>query len=212
MPRAKRHYSPGYIWHVTHRCHNREFLLKFQRDRARWRHWLFVARRRYGLSVLTYIVTSNHIHLLVRDAGKSCIARSMQLVAGRVAQEYNTRKSRRGAFWEDRYFATAVATDQHLLRCLVYIDLNMVRAGVVNHPAEWKVCGFNEIHLPRARYRVIDLAALCELTGAHSADAFRFRHRSWVEYELTHGKLQRQSEWTESIAVGPADFCGQFRR
>jgi len=28
-PRARRHYIPGYIWHITHRCHKKEFLLKF---------------------------------------------------------------------------------------------------------------------------------------------------------------------------------------
>jgi putative transposase len=77
MPRAKRNYVPGYVWHLTHRCHNREFLLKFEKDRLRWRYWLFEARKRFGLSVLNYMVTSNHVHLLVRDKGKSTIARSM---------------------------------------------------------------------------------------------------------------------------------------
>ena len=211
MPRAKRHYAPGYVWHLTHRCHNRAFLLKFERDRARWRHWLFEARKRYGLSVLDYIVTSNHIHLLVRDSGKSCISKSMQLIAGRVAQEYNIRKCRRGAFWEDRYFATAVATDRHLALCLVYIDLNMVRAGVVDHPSKWSVCGFNEIHSSRARYRTIDMEALCELTSSFSADEFRLKHRGWVEQELACGVSLRQAEWTEATAVGPDDFKAAFQ-
>jgi putative transposase len=47
----------------------------------------------------------------------------MQLIAGRTAQEFNHRKKRRGTFWEGRYFATAVSTDEHLVRCLVYNDL-----------------------------------------------------------------------------------------
>ena len=74
------------------------------------------------------MVTSNHIHLLVKDSGPNVIAQSMQLIAGRTAQEYNQRKGRQGAFWEDRYHATAIETDAHLHRCLVYIDLNMIRA------------------------------------------------------------------------------------
>ena len=98
MPRANRHFLPGHVWHITHRCHKKEFLLKFARDRRRWLHWLFEARQRHGLSVLIYIVTSNHIHLLVRDRGRGEIARSMQLIAGRTAQEYNQRKGRNGAF------------------------------------------------------------------------------------------------------------------
>ena len=80
--------------------------MKFARDRKRWRYWLFEAKKRFGLSVLNYIVTSNHIHLLVKDTDKDIIPRSMQLIAGRTAQEYNQRKGRKGAFWEDRYHAT----------------------------------------------------------------------------------------------------------
>jgi len=52
-----------------------------------------------------------------------------------MAQESNERKGRKGAYWEDRYHATAIETGEHLLRCLVYVDLNMVRAGVVKHPS-----------------------------------------------------------------------------
>jgi REP element-mobilizing transposase RayT len=36
MARANRHYIPGCVWHITHRCHKREFLLRFARDRQRW--------------------------------------------------------------------------------------------------------------------------------------------------------------------------------
>ncbi|SMP83303.1 hypothetical protein SAMN06295888_1831 [Desulfonatronum zhilinae] len=71
----------------------------------------------------------------------TALPRSILLVAGRTAQEYNQRKSRKGAFWEDRYHATAVDTDKHLLKCMLYIDLNMVRAGVVEHPREWHFTG-----------------------------------------------------------------------
>jgi hypothetical protein len=55
MARAKRHFIPGYVWHITHRCHKREFLLKLPRDRRRWIEWLYQAKKRYsGLSVLNY--------------------------------------------------------------------------------------------------------------------------------------------------------------
>jgi REP-associated tyrosine transposase len=109
MARAKRHYVPGQIWHLTQRCHKREFLLKFKKDRRRWIQWLFEAKRRFGLVVLNYVVTSNHIHLIVKDDGESnIIPQSIGLIAGRTAQEYNRRKLRKGAFWEDRYHSTAI--------------------------------------------------------------------------------------------------------
>ncbi len=124
MARAKRHYIPGHVWHITHRCHKREFLLKFPRDRRRWMEWLYKARKRYGgLSVLDYMVISNHVHLLVFDnGGRDVIPDSIQLVAGRTGQEYNIRKKRKGAFWEDRYHATAVDSGRYLRQCITYID------------------------------------------------------------------------------------------
>jgi len=121
MPRANRYFLPGHVWHITHRCHKKEFLLKFAKDRNRWRHLLFEARKRFGLCVLNYIITSNHIHLLVRDRGQGEIKKSMQLVAGRTAQEYNQRKGRKGAFCEDRYLATAVGSETYLACCMVYM-------------------------------------------------------------------------------------------
>jgi REP element-mobilizing transposase RayT len=59
MARAKRHYIPGQIWHLTHRCHKGEFPLKFAKDRLRWLHWLYEARKRFGLTILNYTITSN---------------------------------------------------------------------------------------------------------------------------------------------------------
>lgn len=142
MARANRHYIPGHAWHITHRCHKKEFLLKFARDRQGWLDWLFEAKKRYGVVILNYMATCNHIHLLIHDRdGGEIIPKSVQLVAGRTAQEYNQRKRRKGAFWEDRYHATAVQIDQHLIQCIVYMDLNMVWAGAVKHPSEWPHSG-----------------------------------------------------------------------
>ena len=70
MPRANRHFFPEHVWHITRRCHKKEFLLKFARDRRRWIYWLFQAKKRYGVGVLNYTVTSNHIHLLVKGPQK----------------------------------------------------------------------------------------------------------------------------------------------
>ncbi len=208
MPRAHRYYLPGHVWHITHRCHQKEFFLKFAKDRRRWVQWLFEAKKRFGLCVLNYVVTSNHIHLLVKDRGNDEISKSMQLVAGRVAQEYNLRKKRKGAFWEDRYHATSVATDEHLLRCLLYVDFNMVRAGVVQHPGEWPEGGYAELQSQQQRYGVIDRAALMELLGVDDYEMLQSERKQWVDDSLNSrlGFFKRDSCWTESLAVGPMDF------
>ena len=206
MPRANRHFLPGHVWHITHRCHRKEFLLKFQRDRKCWRRWLFEARKRFGLCVLNYIATSNHVHLLVMDKGEGEIARSMQLIAGRTAQEYNRRKGRLGAYWQDRYHATAVDTEAYLARCMVYIDLNMVRAGAVAHPREWDVCGYREIQEAPARYRIIDRHVLKGLLGIGDEGKLRREHEAWVEDALKNEDSKRQGAWSEVLAVGREEF------
>ena len=206
MSRANRHYIPDCVWHITHRCHNREFLLRFLRDRKRWLRWLFEAKKRYGLRILNYNVTSNHIHLLVIDSGQEVIPKSIQLVAGRTAQEYNLRKNRKGAFWEDRYHATAISTDRHLTKCLIYIDLNMVRAGVVNHPSEWAISGYNEILNPPDRYGLIDLNGLVGLCGLINKDQIRNEYKQWVNDAINNNGYVREPSWTESIAVGNRQF------
>jgi putative transposase len=212
MARAKQHYIPGYIWHITHRCHKREFLLKFSRDRHRYLQWLYQARKRYGLTILNYMLTSNHIHLLVVDDGeRDVIPNSMQLVAGRTGQEYNQRKNRKGAYWEDRYHATAVESGDHLSRCMVYIDTNMVRAGVVSHPSMWSFCGYNEIQEPRRKNVLIDYKRLQGLAGARSYDQLRISHKGWVQEYLEDGEKARKEEWTGSIAVGSRPFVEKVK-
>jgi putative transposase len=210
MPRANRIFCEGKVWHVTHRCHQRQFLLKFKRDRRRWRHWLYVAHRRYGLSLLNYVVTSNHVHLLLVDQGKGEIARSMQLVAGRTAQEFNNRKNRKGAFWEDRYHATAIQTDGHLLRCMTYIDLNMVRARAVAHPSEWYVCGYNEIQAPWKRKGVIDYDRLRQYFGVKSVEQLSTLLNNQIDLEIK--RTSRNPVWTEAIAVGDASYLSGLKR
>jgi putative transposase len=212
MPRANRYFLPGHVWHITHRCHRRAFLLKFARDRHRYLHWVFEAKTRYGLVVLNYAVTSNHIHLLVKDTGGGVIARSMQLIAGRTAQEFNGRKGHQGAFWEDRYHATAIEVDEHLARCVVYIDLNMVRAGVVKHPSEWVHGGYRELQAPAKRYAIIDLGELSALCGFSQTSPFQGAHREWVTEALRHELAGREDRWSEAVAVGSLTFVEWLRK
>jgi len=152
--------------------------------------------------VLNYIVTSNHIHLLVKDQGNGEIAKSMQLIANCTVQHYNRKKNRKGAYWEDRYHATAVGIDVHLARCMTYIDLNMVRAGVVDHPKEWRWSGYVEIQNAPKRYRLIDGQALMKIFGINEYTRFQHIHRQCIEHALLENALSHQPCWSQDIAVG----------
>lgn len=158
------------------------------------------------------MVTSNHVHLLVVDDGdRDVIPNSMQLVAGRTGQEYNQRKNRKGAYWEDRYHATAVESGEHLARCMVYIDTNMVRAGVANHPSMWPFSGYNEIQEPRRKNVLIDYERVQGLFGATSYDEFRSSHKGRIEQYLGDVDKAREEGWTGSIAVGSRPFVEKVK-
>ena len=153
------------------------------------------------------MVTSNHIHLLALDTGgRNVIPDSIKLVAGRTGQEYNVRKNRKGAFWEDRYHATAVEKNLYLRKCMTYIDLNMVRAGVVEHPSQWEFCGYNEIQNPRKRKGIIDFDRLMGLLGFENYDDLKKAHYKWVESEIQTDNSGKENKWTQSIAVGSKTF------
>ena len=115
------------------------------------------------------------------DAGDSVIPNSIKLVAGRTGQEYNLRKNRKGAFWQDRYHATAVESNRHLRQCITYIDMNMVRAGVVDHPEKWRWCGYSEIQHPRKRKGIINFNRLTELLGFDTYEQLKNAHLNWID-------------------------------
>lgn len=136
----------------------------------------------------------------------------MQLVAGRIAQSYNKHKQRKGAFWEDRYHATAVQSDEHFIRCLLYIDMNMVCAGVVRHPENWPHCGYHEIQQPRTRYRIIDRSSLLALTNIELSTELSKRHYDWVNEEIKQDSAKfRDERWTQGLAVGQREFVEQVQ-
>jgi hypothetical protein len=90
---------------------------------------------------------------------------------------------------KDRYHATAIEADEHLHRCLVYIDLKMVRAGVLSHPVEWAHSGYPEIQEPK-RYAVIDQEGLAGLCGFTDLRDFQRAHRHRVEQTPKDGSLR----------------------
>ena len=98
MPRANRYIIAGNVYHLTHRCHDRKFLLKFQKDRSRYRSLLRKGIKESGVSLLTYNITSNHVHLVVYAEEDERVSRLMQQVAGDFARQYNRRQQQSGAF------------------------------------------------------------------------------------------------------------------
>ncbi len=206
MPRANCYIVAGNVYHLTHRCHNRQFLLRFVKDRDGYRRRLREAAQSVEASLLTYNITSNHVHLLVYADQTEQVGKLMQEAAGRFASDYNRRKKRRGAFWEGRYHATMVGTGEYLWECLKYIELNMVRCGVAKHPADWAWSGYGELMGWRKRHRLLDVEKLLCLLRCAEVSEFRAHLNAALSDAILNDELKRQAKWTHSIAVGDRAF------
>jgi len=89
---------------------------------------------------------------------------------------------------------------------MAYIELNMVRAGVVSHPVQWKWCSFHELTGRRQRYRLIDRERLLKQLGGCAQSGFEANYEEVIERKLAAGETERDTRWTEFIAVGSEEF------
>lgn len=211
MPRGNQLCEGGGIFHVTHRCHNRTFLLKFARDRDAYRSKLREHLREFRLSLLDYCLTSNHVHLLLDATDRFHISGFMREVAGEFSRFYNQRKGRSNAFWGDNFHATLVEEGDYLWRCLCYIELNMVRCGVVSHPRQWEWVGYPEIMGTRQRYRLLDLDRLCWRLRTTGLEELRKNLEVSLQEAIGREAMEREAHWTESLAVGSRGYVERIQ-
>ncbi len=209
MPRRKREWLVDATYHVTHRCHNRAFLFRFQVDRNEYVRRLFEMKRRYPVKVLDYMVTGNHVHLLVSAKKPEAVSEGLRFLQGTMAQFYNHRKNREGAFWRGRFHTTLIQNGVHLARCLLYVECNMVRAGVVSHPSEWRWSGYDELTGERRRYRILDMPTLLRKLRADSEANFRDWLAGSLEARLAAGAMAREPMWSEATAIGGHAWIGR---
>ena len=80
---------------------------------------------------------TNHVYLLASPELETSISKTMQSVGRRYVQYFNHTYSRTGTLWEGRYKATVIDSEQYLLTCMRYIELNPVRSGMVKKPKEY---------------------------------------------------------------------------
>lgn len=208
MPRSNRYIVPQCTYHLTHRCHNQDYLLRFAKDRDRYRLHLYESLQDHLVEVLSYMITSNHVHLLAHSDAPQAISEWMHDLQGRMATDYNKRRERSGAFWQGRFHNTMIENGTHLLRCMAYIELNMVRNGTVTHPREWRWCSYHEWMGERQRFRIIEPERIIPALGFGNVEAEQFR--KYLDSEITRkieeGELSRESIWTKSVAVGSQEY------
>ncbi len=80
---------------------------------------------------------TNHVHLLLTPKTESSLGKTIQSVGRYYVQYFNYHYERTGTLWEGRYKATLLDSETYLLTCYRYIELNPVRAKMVDHPLEY---------------------------------------------------------------------------
>jgi putative transposase len=137
MARLPRLTIPGYPHHVIQRGNNRQPIFATDEDYRELLALLEEHARAAGVAVHAYVLMSNHVHLLATPETADGIPQMMQAVGRRYVRFFNRRQARTGTLWEGRYRSTIIQAERYLLACMVYIDLNPVRAGMVDAPESY---------------------------------------------------------------------------
>lgn len=155
MPRLPRFDLPGIPQHVVQRGHDRLPCFAGEVDFTRYLFELKEAAYKHGCAIHAYVLMTNHVHLLVTPAEAGAISRMMQMLGRRYVGSFNARYSRSGSLWEGRYKSCVVDSEDYVLRCYRYIDLNPVRARMVASPEtyRWSSYGHNGLGAPDALLR-----------------------------------------------------------
>jgi putative transposase len=104
------------------------------------RKQMITAMRQHGFADRTrpYVLMTNHVHLLVTPGGDFSISHMMQDLGRKYVRYVNHSYKRTGTLWEGRYKARLVDSEIYLLTCMRYIEMNPVRAGMVDTPGSYK--------------------------------------------------------------------------
>lgn len=138
MPRKPRFILPGIPQHVIQRGNNREPCFFSEQDFTRYKEDLKIACDKFQCHVHAYVLMTNHVHLLITPLTTYSLSEVMQSLGRRYVRFINTTYHRSGTLWEGRFKASIVDSEAYLLSCMRYIELNPVRASMVNHPAEYR--------------------------------------------------------------------------
>jgi len=142
MPRKARFTLPGQPQHVIIRGVNREPIFYDNNDYRYYLTQLETALNRHDCALHAYVLMTNHVHLLLTPAAEQSIGKAIQVLGRYYVQYFNEKYGRTGTLWEGRYKSTLVDTEQYLMICHRYIELNPVRACMADHPARYPWSSF----------------------------------------------------------------------
>ncbi len=138
MPRKPRFYLPGAPVHAVQRGHNKAAIFFDNFDYLEYLCCLKQAADACGCAVHAYVLMTNHVHLLLTPDQPTSVARLFQSLGRHYVRYINATYRRHGSLWEGRYKSNIIQSQTYLLACQRYIEMNPIRAGVVNYPAKYR--------------------------------------------------------------------------
>ncbi len=137
MPRRPRVVLPGVPLHIIQRGNNRCACFYAEDDCRFYLEWLEKCAVDHGCQVHAYVLMTNHVHLLLSFDQGGAPGAMMKALGQRYVQYANRTYRRSGTLWEGRFRSALVQAESYLLLCQRYIELNPVRAGMVDNPADY---------------------------------------------------------------------------
>lgn len=137
MARRPRFSPVGIPQHIIQRGNNRQACFASEQDLAVYAHWLSEYAQKFSVALHAWVFMTNHVHLLVTPREEEAVSNMMQALGRRYVQYFNRQYRRSGTLWEGRFKSSLVQSESYLLVCQRYIELNPVRAAMVNDPADY---------------------------------------------------------------------------
>jgi putative transposase len=143
MPRRARLRIAGAPLHIIQRGNNRSACFFADHDYGCYLRHLEELAARYACSIHAYVLMTNHVHLLLTPGRPDGASLLMKHLGQRYVQYVNRVYDRSGTLWEGRFRSSIVQAEVYLLRCQRYIELNPVRAGMVDTPGAYRWSSFS---------------------------------------------------------------------
>lgn len=188
MPRKPRFYLPDIPAHIVQRGNSRRATFFTEEDYAAYLGWLRDGAELHGCAIHAYALMTNHVHLLVTPRDSGAISRLMQYVGRHYVTYVNHAYAKSGTLWEGRHKGCVVASDDYLLTCMRYIELNPVRAGMVAAPGDYRWSSYhaNALGEPGDSLTAHPLYRALGQSAAERGHAYRELFRGALEPEQIH--------------------------
>lgn len=183
MPRRPRIHLDGVPLHIVQRGHNREPCFFTEDDYHSYLHWLGAALHEVGGALHAYVLMTNHVHLLVTSKTAAAIPKLIISLGRRYVQYINRTYRRTGTLWDSRYKSSMIQAESYLLACQRYIELNPVRAAMVEDPAHYRWTSYraNALGQPDERLTPHPLYLALGRTTQERQAAYRALFRAQLE-------------------------------